>query len=370
MENIHIYIHTYIHTYIHHFLQVPGFPFFHDFAVTKNFYIFNRAAVEMDTLSILLGVKSPIESMAFRRDQGAKLYLVPRDISNPTVEVVEVDPHFVFHYANAFEEEEDGSIVFDAFRCDELLMGVSKAPGQAKSWLTMDYADNVPYPLLTRYTLQRASNNGEAVREGDGRWLVSKKVLSNSCLDFSAVNPAVVCRRHRFVYASAGIGSGSGSGSGSGDERRSSPLQGLVKVDTQLGIESRWFPEAWQFLGEPCFVPKKISSSIHPSPSPSSPSNHGRDEDDGYILTFLNDGAKKTTEFVIFDAKDIEKGPISRSPISAYIPFGLHGSFADGLVFNFDDVLRRFTVSKALDSKSWNEMTGGFSGLGLSYGLF
>ena len=83
----------------------------------------------------------------------------------------------------------------------------------------------------------------------------------------------------------------------------------------------------------------------------------------------MNDGLTKTTEFVIFDAKHIDRGPISRSPISAYIPFGLHGSFADGLVFNFDDVARRFTASKALDSKNWNEMSGGFSGLGLSNGL-
>ena len=364
---------------------MPGFPFFHDFVVTKNYYIFNQAAVELDTLSILLGVKSPIESMSFRRDQSAKLYLVPRDITNPSVEVVEVDPHFVFHYANAFEDD-DGSIVFDAFRCDELLMGVSKTPGQAaaglQSWLTMDYADNVPYPLLTRYTLSSHCDDvAGSVSESVGKkWSFSKKTLSNACLDFSTVNPAVACRRHRFIYASAGSGSSSsGSGSISGSisggpvEQRSAPLQGLVKVDVDLGIETRWFPEAHQFLGEPCFVPKKKD------PSTISPSTHSSssvqadivddDDDDGYILSYLNDGARKTTEFVIFDAKHIDRGPISRSPISTYIPFALHGSFADGLVFNFDDVVRRFTASKALDSKSWNEMTGGFSGLGLSYGL-
>lgn len=59
----------------------------------------------------------------------------------------------------------------------------------------------------------------------------------------------------------------------------------------------------------------------------------------------LFNGRDKKSEFVIFDAKDIAKGPINRYPIqSTNVPIGLHGYFADGLVFDPTDLNRRFKV--------------------------
>lgn len=319
--------------------DISGFGFFHDFCVTKNYYIFNQASVELDSVPVALGLKSPIESLKFRKDQASRIYLVPRDVTR-SIEVIEVDSHFNFHYANAFEEA-DGSVVLDAFRSDEMLIGLPQDQGEKslRSWLNLDYAATVPYPLLTRYSLTPPKAEGKP-------WSYSKRILSQSCLDFPSINPLFVCKKHRFVYASAGS-----------DLTKSSPFQGLVKVDIEQGKETSWFPEPHQFLGEPCFVNKQRNSE------------DVCDEDDGYILTFLNDGRLKSTEFVIFDAKNISQGPISRSAISSYIPFAIHGSFAPNLVFDKENIIRRFTASLALDSKNWNEMTGGFSGLGLSYDM-
>ena len=48
--------------------------------------------------------------------------------------------------------------------------------------------------------------------------------------------------------------------------------------------------------------------------------------------------------FMVFDAKKIEEGPISRLLLPTFIPFGLHGYFVHGLTHDFDDITRRFKV--------------------------
>jgi hypothetical protein len=93
-------------------------------------------------------------------------------------------------------------------------------------------------------------------------------------------------------------------------------------------------------------------------------------EDDGYLLTILCNGKKKTSDFLIFDAKNVSKGPVYRSPLPTFIPTGLHGCYADGLTHDFENISRRFKAWNALDrQRGWNEVKSGFSGLGISYDL-
>ena len=109
-----------------------------------------------------------------------------------------------------------------------------------------------------------------------------------------------------------------------------------------------------EYLGEPMYASKKNT------PADSK-------EDDGYIFSFLSNYNKMTTEFVIFDAQDITKGPIYRSLLPVAIPHGLHGSYADGLVFDHEEIVQKWRANNALDRTQWNEVNSGFSGLGISY---
>lgn len=95
---------------------------------------------------------------------------------------------------------------------------------------------------------------------------------------------------------------------------------------------------------------------------------------------------------------------MSRLPLPVFVPHGLHGSFAPGLLFDPNDTARRHKVGThaidricsvgacvyvymylhinifvrmracaqaclALDKRRWNEMTGGFSGLGIVFDM-
>eukprot|EP00981_Chlorochromonas_danica_P010099 scaffold3044_cov176-Ochromonas_danica.AAC.17 len=306
---------------------LPGFGFFHDFVITKNYYLLLQAPVELNVWPIVLGLKAPAESMSFHADRPAKLYLIPRNLRDE-VEVVDLDPHFVFHFVNGYEPKGDGKeIVFDSFRCDNLQVGVSTPQ---ESWWDMDYAANIPYPLLTRYSLKK----GE-----DGKWQTSHQTLSRKALDFSTINPDYMGKKHRYCYAMTGS-----------SEQVSSPFQAFVKIDFEALEEGRsgvremvYRPAKHEFLGEPLFVKRRRSNEDE------SEEDANTEEDDGYLVSLLFDGSSDRTEtsLVIFDAKDISKGPIHRVPIPRVsFPLGLHSSFAyDLTVDDAEEVIKGFAQS-------------------------
>jgi all-trans-8'-apo-beta-carotenal 15,15'-oxygenase len=249
----------------------------------------------------------------------SKLFIVPRN-GEGEVQTVLVDPHFVFHYANGFEDSE-GNIVMDGMRCEDLKIGFAERCKEQGRWIdNVNYSEDFAYSKLTRFTLHKPQPDHLLHKE---KWSFSSSTLSEAYLDFPAINPAKVAQSYRFIYALSGS-----------DPLKPSPFQGIVKIDTSSLSKTEWFPPTHEFLGEPCFIPK--TASIF------SESSSNIVEDSGYIAAYLNNGIDMTTSLVIFDASNISKGPISRSLLSTYIPFGFHGSFAPGLVNNCDDIQKSF----------------------------
>jgi len=313
--------------------------FFHDFIVTERYYVFDEPPISLDPLPFILGAKGPAECISFDKSKPAVVYLVPRDPSDPVIRRVEVPTHFSFHFANAYDGP-DNSVIFDVVKSDSLQLGETSRSDEP-IWKSIDYAKEVPSAKLERITLTPKDATST-------NFIVTTKRLSDTQVEFPSVNPRAGCRKHRFVYASCGS-----------DPSSSTPVQGVVKIDTETGTEVKWMPQRHEFLGENIFVPRDRSNS---KTAPII-------EDDGYVFSFLFNGKERTTEFVIFDAQNVAAGPISRLMLPTMVPFGLHGSFAPGLVFEPDDIVRRHKASLALESKQWGEFSGGFSGLGIVYDL-
>lgn len=66
---------------------VPGFVFLHDFVVTEKYYIFNRAPLAFNPIPFLLGFRGPASCIAFDQNSPAKLYLVPRNLTEDIQEM-------------------------------------------------------------------------------------------------------------------------------------------------------------------------------------------------------------------------------------------------------------------------------------------
>ncbi len=296
-------------------VDIPGFVFFHDFIVTENYYIFDRAPVKFDPIPFILGMKGPAECISFDGSKPAVLFIVPRD-GSPVFEVP-VDAHFNFHFSNGYEDK-NGDIIFDVVYCDKMVISPTK-DRKKPVWIDLDYAKDVPYSTLIRFTLSKDSISN--------KWKHTTKQISSTQLDFPSINPSVSCQKNRYVYANCGS-----------SNVVSTPIQGVVKFDLEKMTETKWIGEPYEFLGEVVYAPRKNKKT------PENNSSDGAEEDDGYLLSYLFNGKTKTSEFVIFDAKDVSKGPISRQLTPTNIPYGFHGSFIPNLTFNPEEVTRRFKV--------------------------
>ncbi len=263
-------------TYAH---SVPGFAFLHDFAITPNYCIFVQNPVSFNPLPFVMGFKGAAECIQFNPKQPTKIVLIPRGDSGE-VRFFETDPCFVFHHANAFEQ--DGLLILDSVCYDSF-----PTLDDAEDYSTVDF-DHVPASQLWRFTVELATEQ-----------VTVEKLIERPC-EFPTLNPQNVGRDYRYLYMGATHGT-----------VKNAPLQSLIKRDLKTGEEQFWSAAPRGFGGEPLFVARPGASA----------------EDDGWVLLWVYNAKCDRTELTIFNAEDITTGPVATLKLTHHIPYGLHGSF-------------------------------------------
>ena len=61
------------------------------------------------------------------------------------------------------------------------------------------------------------------------------------------------------------------------------------------------------------------------------PADNAKNEDDGYLMTFVYDAPSDTSEFVIYDAATMSPDPVATVPLPR-VPFGFHSSWVPATV--------------------------------------
>jgi len=87
----------------------------------------------------------------------------------------------------------------------------------------------------------------------------------------------------------------------------------LCLIDHQTKQEQHWWCGPVSSLQEPCFIPRSKDAP----------------EGDGWIVQICNRLEEHRSDLLLFDALDIEKGPIATINIPVRMRFGLHGNWAD-----------------------------------------
>ena len=88
-------------------------------------------------------------------------------------------------------------------------------------------------------------------------------------------------------------------------------LNTLGHYDHATGASKRWFCGPRSTLQEPCFVPRTADSP----------------EGDGYIVQVENLVDEHLSNLLVFEALDIEQGPVARVKLPFRLRFGLHGNW-------------------------------------------
>jgi carotenoid cleavage dioxygenase len=82
--------------------------------------------------------------------------------------------------------------------------------------------------------------------------------------------------------------------------------------DFETGSEQHWWCGPTSTLQEPCFIPRRKDVP----------------EGDGWIVQVCNRLEEHRSDLLLFDALEIEKGPIATIQVPIRLRFGLHGNFA------------------------------------------
>ncbi|MEM7095386.1 MAG: carotenoid oxygenase family protein [Actinomycetota bacterium] len=244
-------------------IDVPGPTMIHDFSITETQVIFMDLPVVFDLDLAMKG------GMPYRWDDdyGARVGVMPRGATGVQPTWFDVDPCYVFHPLNSFDDGD--SVVIDTARYPEL-------------W-RQDSAGFKNDAVLHRWTLDLAAGS------------VSETSLDDRDIEFPRVPDSLVGLRNRYGYAVGSFGE----------------TNALVKYDLDGDSSAVHDFGSDRIPGEAVFVPAEGATS----------------EDDGWLIAFVYDKGSDRSDLVVLDAGAMEGAPVASIHLPVRVPFGFHGSW-------------------------------------------
>ncbi|MET3840412.1 carotenoid oxygenase family protein [Bradyrhizobium sp. OAE829] len=241
----------------------------HDFALTSGHVVFMDLPVVFDLPTAQRGTMP----FAWSDSYGARLGILPRGAGLESLRWVEIEPGYVFHVANAFEEA-DGTIVVDVAWYNELWRGGPSATHFDKA-------------TLKRWRIPPGASKAQ------------EQQLDDRSIEFPRIDDRLAGLRHNIVYS--------------------------VDSGTDLASERYTTVRKYELTSG--------SSTAHdfgtglPSEFTYIPSEGARGEDHGWLIGFVYDRTRSTSDLMILDAQKIEGKPVARIQLPRRVPQGFHGNW-------------------------------------------
>jgi carotenoid cleavage dioxygenase len=253
-------------------IELPRGVMMHDFLTTRHHSLF------FDLPAVISATMNG-ESM-WQPQHGARIGVVPRHGGNDDVRWFEIDPCFVFHFLNAWE---DGDVI-TAYGC--------RMPSIDLDFEARLDDQGAMAPIegvgLTRWTIDLAAGT------------CREELVHDLRSDFPRLHDERLGLPHRYGYASANVDGPMGFG-----------FDAIVRYDLATGdVELVRFGSGTT-IGEAVFAADP----------------DGSDETDGWLLVYATDLATEQTDLVIIDGRDLPAGPVARVHLPRRVPAGFHGNW-------------------------------------------
>lgn len=241
-------------------LEKQNSTMMHDLTATENYIVF------FDTPAVY-NIKALGQGKNFLQwepELGTRIGLLHKK----TYEIIwiQTEPYFVFHFANAFEQND--KVHIDYVRYPEFTYGKQK--------------DN--NPNLYRTIVDLKTKN------------VTHHQLNDSIVEFPRQNETYNTQPYRYTYLPNRIGR---------------TYSAIIQFDLKNNVPNvHNFGENFQ-VDEPVFIPRAGATS----------------ENDGYVMFFVYDQRENSSELVILDGQNFTAEPITRIKMPRRVPHGLHGSW-------------------------------------------
>jgi carotenoid cleavage dioxygenase len=254
-------------------IEVQNGPSIHDCMITEKYVIVMDLPVTFSMAALMGGESFPYR---WNPKHDARIGLLPKEDKGSDIIWCDVEPCYIFHPANAYETA-DGKVIMDAAVHANM------------------FADGAMGPDSKRTPFERLTIDPVAKK-------VTRKVIDATSQEFPRPDERRMGKPYRYAYTMAL------------PEDRDPAFMGdsrLFKHDLEAGTRKTHDFGAGKMPGEFVFVPAHANSG----------------EDEGWLVGFVIDTEKKTTDFVILDARNFTGAPQATITIPVQIPPGFHGNF-------------------------------------------
>ncbi|KAJ4890653.1 hypothetical protein Rs2_30401 [Raphanus sativus] len=268
-------------------ITIPEPIMMHDFAITENYSIFMDLPMHFRPKEM---VKEKKMLYSFDPTKKARFGVLPRYAKDDLmIKWFELPNCFIFHNANAWEEDEEVVLITCRLENPNLDMVSGNEDEVLRCF------SNELYEM--RFNMKTGS--------------ASQKKLSASSVDFPRINESYTGKKQRYVY---GIGTFLDG---------ISKVTGIIKFDLhaeaetgktmlQIGgnIKGIYKPGHGIYGSDPIYVPRGTA-----------------EEDDGYLIFFVHDENTGKSCVNVIDAKTMSSEPVAVVELPHRVPYGFHALF-------------------------------------------
>ena len=261
-------------------IPVSDGPMIHDFALTERYVVLFDLPVTFSMDAVAAGSQLPYTWNPAHR---ARIGLLPRAGTAREVQWIEVEPCWVFHTLNAYDDGD--RVVVDMCRYQGSY-DVSVLSGRGP--LTLD-----------RWIVDPAA--GKVVQQR----------LDDRTQEFPRADERVISRPYRYGYSAQIAEVSRAMVDGNGDLTDAAFADTLIKHDLMAGTTQVHAFGRDATAGEAVFAPSSPDAA----------------EDDGYVMAFVHDPERGAADLVVLSAQDFTGAPVARVHLPRRVPLGFHGSW-------------------------------------------
>lgn len=265
-------------------IELPGPRSPHDMGLSRNYTILQDLPYFQDEAIFR---KHKRRVVRFHQELPARFGIVPRHGGDRDVRWFEAEPCYMLHVVNSWEEGR--TVVLVGCRIPN--------PG--------GHRDKTEAPLSSQLAERRRVHELYEWRFNLDSGGVSERQLDDTNTEFPTTNRQYLGTRTRYSYHQLIPTFDAASGL----TGRCQTFDALVKYDLADGSFQRYNYGLRRCGTETHFAPRVGGTN---------------EEDDGYLVTFVHDAKDWTSRCLIFDARDIEQGPLGVVRLPRRIPVGFH----------------------------------------------
>ena len=254
-------------------IELPRAVMMHDWNITENHVVFMDLPIISD-MNLAVETGSPF---GFKPEFGARLGVMPREGSNSDVKWFDIDPCYVFHPLNSYEE--GNKIILYVCRQEEAMVGGFQDI----------YGGDTTVARLWKWTIDLELG------------VVKEEQIDDAPCDFPRIDDRRIGFKNDYGYCTTL------------DTEADSLTIGRHLLKYDLTKNERLTHDLGKNVtgGEALFVPRSSDST----------------EDDGWVISLAYEAETDRSKLLVINSQDFESDPVAEIYAPQRVPNGAHGSW-------------------------------------------